>query len=126
VRIPEPSTEVEAVEVERRKVTGIDVFIESRLLPEQLGEDLNEICADTSFTLHLIANRGNTVWPSDGRRVTLIDQYRCRFMAKNRSDSVANAEILALLTRIGEAHTWMHIEKLQHFDGEDAFSRSQR
>jgi isocitrate dehydrogenase len=127
VRIPEPSTEVEVVEVKTRRVTGLDVFIESKMLPEELGADLTEITGTTPFALQMIANRGNTVWPvEDGRRVTLIDQYRCRFLAKNRTDSVANAEILSLLTKIGEAHTWMHVEKLQHFDGEDAFSRTQR
>jgi isocitrate dehydrogenase len=124
VKIPAPSTEVQKVEVKWRKVTGLDVFIESALSPEDLGNDLNEICADTTFALQTIFNRGNVVWPGDGRRVTLIDHYRCRFMAKNRGDTVANAEILALLTRIGESHTWMHIEKLQHFDDKDAFSRA--
>jgi isocitrate dehydrogenase len=125
VKIPEPSDKVEIVEVAQRKVTGIDVFIESKLLPSALAEDLTQTCLDTTFSLQMIGNRGNTVWPSeDGRRVTLVDQYRCRFMAKNRSETIGNSEILALLTRIGEAHTWMHVEKLQQFDGEDAFSRS--
>jgi isocitrate dehydrogenase len=65
------------------------------------------------------------VYPAeDGRQVTLIDQYRCRFMKKARGDALTNSEILSLLTKVGEAHTWMHIEKLQQFDGEDAFSRS--
>ena len=124
VKIPEPSSQVERVEVAERKVTGVDVFIESKLLPEQLGEDLTALCLDTTFSLQMIGNRGNTVWPSDGRRVTLIDQYRCRVMAKNRGATIGNSELLALLTRIGEEHTWMHVEKLQQFDGEDAFSRN--
>src|SRR5690349_15062053 len=80
VKIPAPSTEVQKVEVKWRKVTGLDVFIESTLSPEDLGNDLNEICADTTFALQTIFNRGNVVWPGDGRRVTLIDHYRCRFM----------------------------------------------
>jgi isocitrate dehydrogenase len=63
---------------------------------------------------------------TDDRRVTLVDQYRCRFMKKNRIEPLTNPEILSLLTKIGEAHTWMHIEKLQQFDNEDAFSRTQR
>jgi hypothetical protein len=45
-------------------------------------------------------------------------------MSKNRGDTIGNSELLALLTRIGEMHTWMHVEKLQQFDGEDAFSRN--
>jgi biotin operon repressor len=47
-------------------------------------------------------------------------------MKKSRGDALTNAEILSLLTRIGEAHIWHHVEKLQQFDGEDAFSRTQK
>jgi isocitrate dehydrogenase len=105
----------------------VDVFIESSLQPEQLGADLNEICSGTTVALQMIGNRGNTVFPADeGRRVTLVDQDRCRFMKKSRGDALSNAEVLALLTRIGEAHIWHHVEKLQQFDGEDAFSRTQK
>jgi isocitrate dehydrogenase len=127
VRIPESTSEVQAVEVTNRRVTGVDVFIESTLKPEQLGADLNELISGTTVSLQMIGNRGNTVFPvDDGRRVTLVDQYRCRFMKKSRGEALSNSEILALLTRIGESHTWMHVEKLQQFDGEDAFSRTQK
>ena len=127
VRIPEAAEAVQAVEVGNRRVTGIDVFIESSLQPEELGADLSEICADSTCNLQMIGNRGNTVWPvEDGRKVTLVDQYRCRFMKKSRNEQLSNPEILALLTRIGESHTWMHVEKLQQFDGDDAFSRTQK
>ena len=127
VEIPESSTDVQKVETKTRRVTGVDVFIESSLLPEQLGADLNEICSGTTVSLQMIGNRGNTVFPvDDDRRVTLVDQYRCRFMKKARGDALSNAEILSLLTRIGEAHVWHHVEKLQQFDGEDAFSRTQK
>ena len=47
-------------------------------------------------------------------------------MKKARNEPLSNSEILALLTRIGETHTWMHVEKLQQFDGDDAFSRTQK
>ena len=125
VRISPSSEDVQVVGTKTRKVTGVDVFIESTLQPDKLALDLSEICAGTTLNLHMIGNRGNTVYPADdGRKVTLIDQYRCRFMKKARGDALTNSEILSLLTKIGEAHTWMHIEKLQQFDGEDAFSRT--
>ena len=127
VQIPEAAEAVQAVEVDNRRVTGVDVFIESSLQPEELGADLSEMCADSTCNLQMIGNRGNTVWPvENGRKVTLVDQYRCRFMKKARNEQLSNSEILALLTRIGETHTWMHIEKLQQFDGDDAFSRTQK
>ncbi|HEY0241148.1 MAG TPA: hypothetical protein VGC52_00660, partial [Gemmatimonadaceae bacterium] len=127
VQIPEATDNVQAVEVASRRVTGVDVFIESSLQPDELGADLVEICSGTTVNLQMIGNRGNTVWPvDDGRKVTLVDQYRCRFMKKARNEPLSNSEILALLTRIGETHTWMHVEKLQQFDGDDAFSRTQK
>ena len=127
VKIPAPTTEVATVPVHRRVVTGVDVFIESTLQPAELGAALSEACDGTSVNLHMIGNRGNTVYPlDDDRKVTLVDHYRCRFMKRDRSDALTNSEILALLTRIGEVHTWMHVEKLQQFDGEDAFSRAQK
>ncbi len=126
VRLPPAETEVSTVEVTKRRVTGVDVFVESTLMPEELAQALRALSAGRTLTLQMIGNRGNTVWPTEDRTVTLVDQYRCRFMKKSRSDTVSNAEILALLTRIGEEHVWMHVEKLQVFDGEDAFSRTQK
>jgi isocitrate dehydrogenase len=126
VRIPESTPEVQVVEVASRRVTGVDVFIESSLQPDELSRDLIEICSGTTLALQMIGNRGNTVFPGGGRDVTLVDQYRCRFMTKARAAGLSNPEILSLLTKIGEAHTWHHVEKLQQFDGVDAFSRTQR
>ena len=128
LQMPESSTDVQTVETKKRRVTGVDVFLESTMQPDDLAADLNEICSGTTVALQMIGNRGNTVYPVDegARRVTLVDQYRCRFMKKSRGDALTNAEILSLLTRIGEAHIWHHVEKLQQFDGEDAFSRTQK
>lgn len=126
VRLFPAEKEVARVEVTNRRVTGVDVYLESTLMPDELSDALTAVCAGSTVTLHMIANRGNTVFPADDRTVTLVDHYRCRFMKMNRSDTLTNAEILALLTRIGEEHVWMHVEKLQVFDGEDAFSRSKK
>jgi isocitrate dehydrogenase len=107
-------------------VTGVVVYIESSLPPAELADSLSEASAGTTFTLQVITNRGSTVFPAGDRSVSLVDHYRCRFMAKDRFAGVTNPEILSLLTRIGEAHIWMHVEKLQLFDDEDAFSRTQK
>jgi isocitrate dehydrogenase len=126
VKLPERREEVAAVKVKSRVVTGVDVFIESTMDPEELGADLMMATSDSSLVLQTITNRGNTVYPSSGRAVSLIDHYRCRFLAKSRSTDVGDPEILALLTRIGETHRWMHVEKLHLFNGDDGFSRTSR
>jgi isocitrate dehydrogenase len=127
VKLPAASRDVQTVKVGSRQVTGVDVFIESSLQPADLGEALNEAIAGTTVNLQMIGNRGNTVFPAENERpVTLVDQYRCRFMKKDRNDNLSNAEILALLTRVGEEHVWMHVEKLQQFNDVDAFSRTHK
>jgi isocitrate dehydrogenase len=124
MKLPPRTTEVAASAVGTRKVTGVDVYVESTLQPEELADELTAAIAGSTFLLHAITNRGNTVYPVTERAVTLVDQYRCRFMAKSRSSDLGDPEILALLTRIGEGSRWMHVEKLQLFDGEDGFSRT--
>jgi isocitrate dehydrogenase len=73
----------------------------------------------------MITNRGAMVFPSSGRRISLVDHFRCRFVLRDAETILGDVEILALLGTIGARHRWMHIEKLQEFDGEPAFSKSQ-
>ena len=124
LKMPSRKAEVSAVSVDRRHVTGVDVYIETTMQPDELGDEMTALTFDTTFALQAITNRGNTVYPATDRTVSLIDSYRCRFLAKTRSADVGDAEILALLTRIGETQRWVHVEKLQLFDGEDGFSRT--
>ncbi|HUQ20270.1 MAG TPA: NADP-dependent isocitrate dehydrogenase [Gemmatimonadaceae bacterium] len=124
VKLPPRREEVAAVSVTERLVTGIDVYIETTLQPQDLGDQLMVDTAGASLTLQTITNRGNKVYPAETTMVSLIDHYRCRFLAKSRRSDVGDAEILALLTRIGENHRWMHVEKLYLFDGDDGFSRT--
>ncbi len=124
VKLPPRRDDVASVRVRSRRVTGVDVYVESTLPPQELGDEMTALTARTSFALQAITNRGNKVYPVTERAVSLVDHYRCRFLSKTRSADVGDPEILALLTRIGEAHRWVHVEKLQLFDGEDGFSRT--
>jgi len=124
VRLPARSHDVAHVSVATRRVTGVDVYLETTLQPEELADELAGMTGATRFVLHYVTNRGNTVYPATGRAVSLIDQYRCRFLARDRSADVGDPEILSLLTRVGEISHWMHVEKLQLFDGKDGFSRT--
>src|SRR5688572_15939521 len=124
VRLPERATEVAATRVETRKVTGVDIFVESTLQPDDLGAELTAATERTRFSLHAITNRGNTVYPASTRSVSLADNYRCRLLATDRQGDISDPEILALLTHVGETIRWMHVEKLQLFDGDDGFSRT--
>jgi isocitrate dehydrogenase len=60
-----------------------------------------------------------------GRRVSQVDHFRCRFVTRDKAASLGETEINSLIQTVGGQHSWMHIEKLQEFDGEPAFSKSQ-
>lgn len=105
-----------------RSVIGVDVFIESTLTPEQLGIQMETLVTDTPFVLKGISCRGVKVYPSSGPKPEPTDLLRCRFMGQPASE-VQDSHIRALLEKMSPDYRWVHIEKLQLFDGAPAFSK---
>ncbi|HEY3113346.1 MAG TPA: NADP-dependent isocitrate dehydrogenase [Gemmatimonadaceae bacterium] len=125
VELPPARVGVNVVAAKSRRLAGLDVYIESDLDPRDLASDLEKLTTTSPLNLQIITNRGALVFPSNDRRVSLVDHFRCRFVLREATASFGDAEILSLLGAIGARHRWMHIEKLQEFDGEPAFSKSQ-
>jgi isocitrate dehydrogenase len=124
VELPQSQLGVNVVPARSRRLTGLDIYIESDLDPAKLAEDLEKLTRTSPFKLQMITNRGAMVFPASGRRVSLVDHFRCRFVLRDAAANFGDTEILFLLGTVGGRHRWMHIEKLQEFDGEPAFSRS--
>jgi isocitrate dehydrogenase len=57
--------------------------------------------------------------------VDCVDHYRCRLLLRSTEASASDPEILDLLSRVGSAFRWVHVEKLQEFDGEPGFTKAQ-
>jgi isocitrate dehydrogenase len=125
VELPPSEPGVNVVPSKSRRLTGFDVYIESDLDPANLAADLEKLTRVSPFKLQMITNRGAMVFPASGRRVSLVDHFRCRFVLRETAANFGDPEILSLLGTVGAQHRWMHIEKLQEFDGEPAFSKSQ-
>ncbi|MGI9089974.1 MAG: NADP-dependent isocitrate dehydrogenase, partial [Gemmatimonadaceae bacterium] len=125
ISVPPAREEVGHLDVQTRTVAGVDVFLESLEHPKQLGDTLTRLSDGSGLTLKVISNRGTAVWPEFGQRTSLVDAYQCRFMSPDQSGEATDAQIAALLQRIASAYRWVHIEKLQRFNGKDAFSKAQ-
>ncbi|MFL1462905.1 NADP-dependent isocitrate dehydrogenase [Roseococcus sp. DSY-14] len=108
-----------------RELVGVDVFVESERDPHAIGITLQAAAEGSAFDLKMISSRGAQVWPHMGGNTFLVDHFRARFMFREPPKGDAVAEITDLLSRIGRQHRWMHIEKLQRFDGADAFTKAQ-
>jgi len=125
VELPPAKLGVNAVAAKTRRVVGVDVYIETELEPKSLAAALEELVKSSTLRLQMITNRGAMVFPSTDRRVSLVDHFRCRFIPNESKVDLSDADILALLSSIDGQCRWMHVEKLQEFDGAPAFSKSQ-
>ena len=125
VEMPPSQLGVNVVAAKSRRLTGLDIYVESSLDPAKLAADLEKLTEASPLKLQMITNRGAMVYPASGRRVSLVDHFRCRFVFRDAAVTAGDAEILSLLGAVGAKYRWMHVEKLQEFDGEPAFSRSQ-
>ncbi len=111
----------------QRRVVGVDVFVESHLTPSQLGASVERLVENTPLALKMISNRGTKVYQPTGAHPDCVDHWRCRFLLRinGTGPDLADRELTELLLRIGGQHRWMHVEKLQEFDGEPAYTKAQ-
>ncbi|MBL8604436.1 MAG: NADP-dependent isocitrate dehydrogenase [Myxococcales bacterium] len=107
-----------------RAVVGADIFVEWTGTTRALGEALEARCADLPLYLKIMSNRGTRVWPETGTPTDCVDHYRCRFRTRD-GGAVDDATLRTLIARVEGVATWMHIEKLNQFEGADAFTKAQ-
>jgi len=125
LKLPEIPRDLDFVKPATRRVIGVDIFIESAEAPESVGKTLEELCAPTSLKLKMISNRGTKVYEPTGAMTDCVDHYRCRFLLRSNDVELSDAQLVELLERVGSKFRWMHVEKLQEFDGEPGFTKAQ-
>ena len=125
IQMPKVSEEPDFVHPASRAVVGLDVFVESPLQPEELGTSLLELTAGSSLELRSVSNRGRQVFPATGAAADMVDHYACRFGLRGGPGDLSDDAVHDLLTRVSTRHRWMHLEKLQEFDGEPGFTKAQ-
>ncbi|MDW8074174.1 MAG: isocitrate/isopropylmalate family dehydrogenase [Bacteroidota bacterium] len=108
---PQPSQQWQCI--------GADVFVEWNdtttvpAMPEQVGP----------LTLTMISNRGTKIYPPPIPPITMVNWYRCRYLA---SGPIENSAVVALLEElIRRSIRWMHVELLAECNGTPMFSKAQ-
>ena len=125
LQLPVLGADPDYVKPASRAVVGLDVFVESPLSAAELGASLMELTRDTRLSLKMISSRGTKVFPPTGAMTETGDHFRCRFIIRENPGDLPDEDVHQLLARISRNHRWMHIEKLQEFDGELGFTRDQ-
>jgi isocitrate dehydrogenase len=108
-----------------RRLAGIDIFLECELGAVALGTALESTCQGSPLRLKMISNRGTQVYPPLGAPTDCVDHWRCRFVARDEKRSLENADVLNVLEKVQANFQWMHLEKLQEFDGIAGWTRAQ-
>jgi isocitrate dehydrogenase len=125
IKLPEVTSELVLVRPEERRVVGADVFVESAYNPLELGPKLEAAVEGSPLKLKMVSNRGTKVYPPMGAITDSVDHHRCRFILRNGAPEVTDAMLLDLIQRVGSQARWVHVEKLQEFDHEEAFTKAQ-
>jgi len=125
IKMPQVSGAPDLVKPDARRVLGADIFVESPLSPEELGQSLDQIAAESPFRLKMISNRGTKVYPYGGTSPDCVDHWRCRFVLRDAEADLTDEQFMELLAQVSAKHRWMHIEKLLEIDGEAAYTMAQ-
>ena len=126
LRLPPTPAAIDLVRPARREVVGLDVFVEAALTPDKLGPIVTKAATGTAFKLKMISNRGTVVFPLTGTQTDVVDQHRCRFLLSTPAHDVGHDHVAMLLNALErEGLRWMHVEKLQSFDGKPGFTKAQ-
>ncbi|MHC4989802.1 MAG: NADP-dependent isocitrate dehydrogenase [Planctomycetota bacterium] len=121
--LPDRSPVPDQVKAAQRTV-GMDVFVESGRGAAELGPSLERAVEPTAMRLKMISNRGIKVYPETAGMVDCVDHWRCRFIARQDDQTLADSDFLDVLRRVGDEHRWMHVEKLVELDGEPGYSKA--
>ncbi len=107
-----------------RTTVGVDVFLETWEPVAAAGPALEALAGD-ALRLQMISSRGTMVWPSTGLKPDAVGLLRARYVARAEGAAASDADISALVARIGERYAWTHLEKLHVFAGTDGFTKAQ-
>lgn len=125
IKLPSLARNPDYVKVESWRDIGVDVFIDSGLSAQELGDSLVSIAEGTPLKLKMISNRGTQVYPATGGITDCVDHWRCRFVLRDQDATLTDEQIFSLLQRVAPQHRWMHLEKLPLVDGAMGFTRAQ-
>ena len=125
IQMPKVPADPVSVRPAKRRVIGADIFVESGELPAVVGPALERLAEGSVLKLKMISNRGTQVYPDKGTIIDNVDHYRCRFILRDPAGELADPDLMALLGKVAGTFRWMHLEKLQEFDGAPSYTKAQ-
>jgi isocitrate dehydrogenase len=105
------------------QVAGIDLFVESTLLPNKLAETITPLLPP-ACKLTLISNRGTQVWPSGSVLTECVNQYRVRVEVAHDA-GVTEQTLLGVALAVSNTLRVCSTEMLMNYNGIAGYSLAQ-
>jgi isocitrate dehydrogenase len=113
----------------KKELVGIDVFIDNRMTPEELGAKITALSANLKLKPITITSRGLKIWPDSMIKSPDAQSACCRFQSGTDVKSlpaVTHTELIHLLQHFEEqGMDVIKTENLYTFDGKVGFSLAQ-
>lgn len=108
-----------------KELVGVDIFVQSNGSAEELNQEFAKL-TNGSLSLKMIGNRGVRVWPDAPPEMHASDQWRCRFMHKNKGEGITPQQTAGLVQRLADAGIdFIKIENLYSWDGNPGYTVTQ-
>ena len=125
IKLHEFSKDPVWVRPKERRDVGADVFVESGLDSQSLGQSVERALEGTPVKLKMISSRGTKVYPPTDVLTDVVDVWRCRIIMRDEDAQMTDDVLMDTLQAIGADHRWNHVERLMTFDGAEGFTRAQ-
>jgi isocitrate dehydrogenase len=124
VHLPVVSKAADFVKVEKRQISGLDVFLEAAVSPAIIGATLDTAVEGTPVKLKMLSSRGVKLYPGTNLVSDGVDMITARLAVRESGYSLTDADIADVIQKIGAHYKWNHIEKLNVFDGVLGFTKA--
>ncbi len=109
----------------KTEIVGVDVFVEHNKSVDELYKKINPF-SNERIHLSMIANRGTKVWPNSMSETSCGDNWRCRFIVKEKLSNLKIQEIVELLEKFAKSGLeFNQTELLKTYDGTPGYTLSQ-
>lgn len=108
----------------KRACVGIDIFIHSKLSPLELQKNLSKV--SSPLQLQMLSNRGARVWPGGHPETFCIDQFRCRYLHKQKGTHATPDDLMGTLQALYDVgFDIIKTENLYLIDDKPGFSSAE-
>lgn len=109
---------------QKKERVGVDIGLNFNGNADDLAEKIKP-CLTENIILSVISNRGVKVWPNGAPETFCTDNWRLRFMGKDKQH-IKTSEVVQLISNLNQADMNFTSALMLHtFDGVEGFTKSQ-